>query len=188
MAGEYRLPAFYGYEGGEPGAWWVIRWDEALFTFVAEALVDHSGELPCPEGSADVEDCYDPDEGPVAVLGRRPAELGEVADLEAAMRWEDELVRIPAGMAADLQAVRDRFLATLRPDEVQARVDAAWQASEERSERLRALQLQATAVLRGFGGLPPVSAAGAVRGAPPDSGARRVVVPKLEKKAAGTSS
>jgi hypothetical protein len=46
------------------------------------------------------------------------------------MRWEDEPVRIPAAMAAELEAEQDRFLATLRRDEVQARVEAAWKASD----------------------------------------------------------
>ena len=137
----HRLPALVVCEVGTPGAWWLLRWDGELLTFTAEMVVDHSGEQPCSEAPADSDDCYDPDEGPVALLGREPGELGEVVDLEAAMRGEDEPVRIPAEMAAELEADRDRFLATLKRDEVQARVEAAWRVSSERSERLRGLEL-----------------------------------------------
>jgi hypothetical protein len=137
----HRLPALVTCEVGIPGAWWLLRWDGELLTFTAEMVVDHSGEQPCSEAPADSDDCYDSEEGPLVVLGLSPGELGEVAELEAAMRWEDEPVCIPAAMAAELVAERDRFVATFGRDEIRARVDAAWKASDERSERLRASQL-----------------------------------------------
>jgi hypothetical protein len=72
----HRLPALVACEVGTPGAWWLLRWDGELLTFTAEMVVDYSGEQPCPEAPVNSDDCYDPDEGPVAVLGRRPGELG----------------------------------------------------------------------------------------------------------------
>src|SRR5437016_4873410 len=88
----HRLPALVTCEVGTPGAWWLLHWDGELLTFTAEMVVDHSGEQPCPEAPPDSGDCYDPEEGPLVVLGLHPGELGEVVELEAAMRWEDEPV------------------------------------------------------------------------------------------------
>jgi hypothetical protein len=39
------------------------------------------------------------------------------------MREEDELVCIPAGMAAELEAERDRFVAPLGRDQLSVRID-----------------------------------------------------------------
>ena len=114
-SGSYRFPALYGYEGGSPGAWWLVAWDEELASFTAQLVADR--------GPEDLESA----EEPVAVIGQRPGEFLEIDQLEGAMMAEEEEVHVPADLVDKLVADRDRYLGSLSEE-----------ASRELVERLAA--------------------------------------------------
>ncbi|MBJ7605367.1 MAG: hypothetical protein JF885_03515 [Candidatus Dormibacteraeota bacterium] len=119
MSGEtYRFPAFYAYEDGSPGAWWLISWDDDLVSFTAKLVADREGEEA---------ELLQEEEEPIAVFGDRPGRFLELDQLEGVMRAEEDDVQIPMDLAAQLKADRDRYLASLTP-----------KASQELVERLAA--------------------------------------------------
>ena len=101
MAPSYRFPAIYDVMDGHgtPGTWWELGWDEELVSFSARMVMDRSGEWPCPDAPPGVEDCYDPEEEPLVVLGQgKKAEYLEPEALLEAMKGEDETLVLPSDM------------------------------------------------------------------------------------------
>ncbi len=125
MAPRYRVPAIYDVlEGkGTPGTWWELGWDEELVSFSARMVMDHSGEWPCPEAPAGVDDCYDPEEEPLVELGLGKVEYLEPESLFDAMSVADETLMLASDMAERLRVDRNRHVESLTAESRQALVE-----------------------------------------------------------------
>jgi len=103
----------------------LLRGDEELLSFTGRLEMDREGETPGED--------FDPDEGPMAVVGVTMGELAEPAELVDAMAEMEPDVQLPHGL--DERLVVDRHqhmqaLSTEQWEKIRERAAQGWTRSE----------------------------------------------------------